>query len=267
MQQNGNRPDDAVSEAIGFTLIFSLVIIGISLVTLYGYPVLLKQQANADQRIMEKNIIVLQNDVKSLCYKSVPFKETSLKIAGGTLNLYNQSNTVQNFEIKKNGATVADLNNPFKPGELRYVTNDQGLVTTIENGAVIFRQYGSGGSTMLAEPRWYIDIDPINDKTTAVIHLVRMDSTETLGASSGASIVRLALNQTTYTEEPLANGDIITVIYTKDPDNDYSTAWQNYLTNTLNFEDLGGGTYRYQVGTNQGGTLVLKYYDILAKSL
>jgi hypothetical protein len=43
---------------------------------MYGYPVLLKQQASADQQIMEKNMIVLQNDIKSLCYKSVPYKET-----------------------------------------------------------------------------------------------------------------------------------------------------------------------------------------------
>jgi hypothetical protein len=55
-----------VSEAIGFILIFSIVIAGIGLVTLYGYPMLLKQQTSANERIMEKNMIVLQNDVKSL---------------------------------------------------------------------------------------------------------------------------------------------------------------------------------------------------------
>ena len=80
-----------VSESIGFLLIFTIVIAGIGLVSLYGYPMLLKQQTSADEQIMEKNMIVLQNDVKSLAYKTVPYKETSLKIGGGALTVYNSS--------------------------------------------------------------------------------------------------------------------------------------------------------------------------------
>ena len=47
------KDEQGVSEAIGFLLIFSLVVVGIGLVSLYGYPVLLQQQVSADQRIME----------------------------------------------------------------------------------------------------------------------------------------------------------------------------------------------------------------------
>ena len=46
-------------------LIFTIVIAGIALVTLYGYPLLLQQQVGAEEKIMEKNMIVLQNDFKS----------------------------------------------------------------------------------------------------------------------------------------------------------------------------------------------------------
>ena len=84
-----------VSESIGFLLIFTIVIAGIGLVTLYGYPMLLKQQTSADEQIMEKNMIVLQNDVKSLTYKTVPYKETSLKIGGGTLTVFSSGYTPQ----------------------------------------------------------------------------------------------------------------------------------------------------------------------------
>ena len=69
-------------------LIFTIILAGIGLVTLYGYPMLMQQQTNADEKIMEKNMIVLQNDIKSLAYKTVPYKETSLKIGGGTLFVY-----------------------------------------------------------------------------------------------------------------------------------------------------------------------------------
>jgi len=72
MEQRDLPDESAASEAIGFVLIFSIVMIGIGLVTMYGYPVLLKQQASADQQIMEKNMIVLQNDITKACRTKRP---------------------------------------------------------------------------------------------------------------------------------------------------------------------------------------------------
>ena len=63
--------DGGVSEVLGFLLIFTIIIAGIGLVTLYGYPMLLQQQSSANEKIMEKNMIVLQNDLKSLSYNMV----------------------------------------------------------------------------------------------------------------------------------------------------------------------------------------------------
>ncbi len=87
--------DSGISESIGFMLIFTIILAGIGLVTLYGYPILMQQQTSADEKIMEKNMIVLQNDMKSLAYKTVPYKETSLKIGGGTLFVYRASTAVE----------------------------------------------------------------------------------------------------------------------------------------------------------------------------
>ena len=64
--ENNKKYESGVSESIGFMLIFTMVIVGIGLVTLYGYPILAKQQVSTDVQIMEKNMIVLQNDIKSI---------------------------------------------------------------------------------------------------------------------------------------------------------------------------------------------------------
>src|SRR5512136_1511675 len=120
MNETSKRNDDGgVSESIGFLLIFTMVIVGIGLVTLYGYPLLLQQQTSADEQIMEKNMIVLQNDMKSLAYKSVPYKETSMKIAGGALTV-NNDNPTHKPELR-----IEDQNgNPWMPinrtGSLMY---------------------------------------------------------------------------------------------------------------------------------------------------
>jgi hypothetical protein len=90
-RQDNLLPDAGVSEAIGFVIIFTIIITGIGLVTLYGYPVLLQQQSTANVQVMEKNMIVLQNDLKSLSYSMDPYTETSMNIGGGALTAYNAS--------------------------------------------------------------------------------------------------------------------------------------------------------------------------------
>src|SRR5512139_3742597 len=132
--------ESGVSESIGFLLIFAIIITGIALVTLYGYPLLLQQQVSADEKIMEKNMIVLQNDIKSLAYKTVPYKETSLKIGSGTLTVYGSgSNPKLRISYTDNNGqllfpTVTDPGE-FDPGELRYESINAQTDISLQNGA------------------------------------------------------------------------------------------------------------------------------------
>ena len=80
-----NMNDDGVSEAIGFILIFTIVVLGITIVTLYGYPLLQKSQIGSDERIMEQNMITLQNDLKILTLSNVPYRDTTMGISGGSI--------------------------------------------------------------------------------------------------------------------------------------------------------------------------------------
>jgi len=271
MRRTITADESAVSESIGFVLIFSLVIVGISLVSLYGYPVLLKQQANADQQIMEKNMIVLQNDLKSLVYKTVPYKETSLKVGGGTMYV---CQTSQSFSIDYGGGPVIDTY-PLagSMGEIRYVSKDEGQVVAIENGAVMYRlpEYAVTGSTMLAEPRWFYD-EPTR---TAVIYMINVSSAEPLSLS-GVGTVQMELVNTSYqvfTRDPSMADPPFYVKYTPnadpDADDDFSAAWKNYITN---LEPKGewmelpadSGRYRLPLSTR---ILVVKAYDVVVHNL
>ena len=83
VENSKNAGDRGVSEVIGFLLIFTIIIAGIGLVTLYGYPMLLQQQSSANERIMEKNLIVLQNDLKSLAYNTRTLLRDLARCRGG----------------------------------------------------------------------------------------------------------------------------------------------------------------------------------------
>ena len=190
MRQNGwsrkNGNERAVSESIGFILVFGIIIAGIALVTLSGYPMLLQQQSSANERIMEKNMIVLQNDVKSLAYKTVPYQETSLNVAGGALTVYNTTYGVNSscFSIYltihtgytiNNDGTYANVTSPLHstPGNLRYESTSAKTGMSLENGAVVKRMIAQTGSTMLAEPRWFYD----TQTNTAMIYLIGFNTT------------------------------------------------------------------------------------------
>jgi hypothetical protein len=259
-----------VSESIGFMLIFTIVIAGIALVTLYGYPLLLKQQVGAEEKIMEKNMIVLQNDMKSLAYKTVPFKETSLKIGGGSLTVHNVSDSPSSLTIGDSAGTIY-VNN-FQPGEMRYESVSAQTDISLQNGAVVLRPRISqgttnNGSTMLADPRWfYDDSDPTNP--TMVINLINI-TRSSLMSKEGIGTVRMTLGNTTYISPPISSGNAVTVVYTPDPSNDYSVAWDNYFMKIPGMAHSGtpglGTAITYTLPPIN--TLVIKTYEVHIESI
>lgn len=240
----------AVSEAIGFIIILGIVMSGIGLVTLYGYPVLVKEQSNTDVRNMERAMIVIQNDMKSLCFKNVPYKETALQVSGGTLEVINSSDSNSMFKI----TTGNTLKVEFSPGALTYRSDRGTEVITLENGAVIRRQEDAAGSAMLAEPRWFYD----NSTGTFVIYLMNITTDERM-AKSGVATVRMSLEDVVTNVSSPPDKEI-TVIYGGDTNNDNSVAWGNYLTGGLGMERSADSADVY---THPGVTrLVIKEYRI-----
>jgi len=269
-----------VSEAIGYIIIFGLVMTGIGLITLYGYPVLMQQESQANIKNMEQTMIVLQNDLKSLTYKLVPYKETTLRVSGGTLTLYPGSLTPQSFSVYR----ASNLGSPElifggtgpgseqnHLGELRFTALKENAVIALENGAVIERREGVTGSYMLAEPRWF------QDSNTLMLNFVSLGNTTASSRSellseTGVGIVRMNHFQTLHwsIDPNPPNGEPIVIKYTPDPANDYSTAWKNFLTKSdgLNMEEWDPVNYPNYYRTRVPITkLVVREYDVIVESI
>ena len=235
---------------------------------LWGYPMLLQQQSSSDEQIMEKNLIVLQNDVKSLAYKTVPYKETSLKVGGGALTVYNTTTpTSSYFSIYDypNGI-VASQSFPliFSLGDIRYVSQSAQTGMSLENGAVVKRMLAQTGSTMLAEPRWFYD----SQTNTAVIYLIGFNTTDVM-ALSGVGTVKMQLDQTktNSTSYPIPAGDTIYLKYTPNTNADYSTAWGNYFKNTLGLSGPNATQWYSFPSMTVQQQLVINRYEIKINSV
>jgi hypothetical protein len=263
------RGSEGVSESIGFILIFMIVTVGIGLVTLYGYPLLLAQQVSTDEKIMEKNMIVLQNDLKGITYKTVPYKETSMKIGGGLLTVYNSSSTPATSIIRIYDSSH-DYVSSFSPGDLRYTSDSSGTDISLQDGAVVTRSHTEPGSYMLAEPRWFYD----GQTNTMVISLISINSTGLL-SKDGIGTVQMARGETGYQYTDGIATDLY-LDFTPDPTpvaaQDYRTAWDNYFVNTLTMERISAPdaptvTYRLPTKTSPPARLVVKTFDVIIKSL
>lgn len=261
---NNKKRDNAVSESIGFIIIFGIMMTGIALVTLYGYPALLSQQANANIRNMERNMIALQTDINSLTVKNVPYKETALQVSGGTLSVTRPSDMSQKFTI----TDITDSNtiiNDFIPGDLVYRCDDGNTVVSLENGAVHKRYWSDlTGSTVISYPRWFYD------SGTLLIYLIQVNADSSL-AQTGIGNVQMkvsSLPSYSYsTPSPWASpGHTIQVQYHPNIQSNYKRAWKNYFTTfPENQYPESGSDAILEIDGVQ--TLVIKSYNVQILSL
>jgi hypothetical protein len=248
--------DSAVSEVVGFIIIFGIMLTGIGLITMYGYPMLMEQQQNTNIRNMERNMIVLQNDLKSLTYKNVPYQETTLQVAGGTLSV-NPGALTSSFAVHIKGYP-----DPVIPplGEIHYDSQDGTTTISLENGAVHTRLWSSNGSAMLSEPRWFYD----PSTKTFVMTFISIDSSNYL-AQTGIGTVRMKLIDANEQEYPITTGDDVTITYNPDIKNDYHIAWNNYFASPeLAMHESSPGTFSPDTDAEK---LVIKTYKVEVLSL
>lgn len=255
--------DSAVSEAVGFIIIFGIMLTGIGLVTVYGYPVLVQEQQNSNIRNMERNMIVLQSDFNSLTIKSIPYKETMMQVAGGTLMVAKEPNPAwPYFEVTKDGATSLLK---FYPGELKYTSDNGDAVIVTENGAVHKRYYSSpGGSVMISEPRWFYD-EPTQ---TFVMSFIRVNASNNL-AQTGIGTVSMKIVDSNEKIEDVPPGSTISVQYTANPEDNYNVAWRNYFNKPelkMTPEIITGFNLTYKLDANVK-QLVIKTYNVTILSI
>ncbi|KAF1077931.1 hypothetical protein [Methanogenium sp. MK-MG] len=226
------KDESGVSEAIGFILIFTIVILGISIVTLYGYPVLADAKISSDEKIMEQNMIVLQNDIKILTRNNVPYRDTTIGVSGGSIFVTNSTTSGneggEHFTLTYfNTSSGAMETTEYYPGSLEFVSGEGTAVVSVSNGAVVKRQQDQDGSSMISNPRWFYD----ETEGTLVIFMTSITSPQEMTLGGIGTIQMAMLDAPEIHDFKYAPGTPeVKIEYFPDLDDDYSRAWENYLT-------------------------------------
>ncbi|QZP37778.1 DUF7289 family protein [Halobaculum magnesiiphilum] len=233
----------AQSDAIGFVLVFSLIVLTVGTVYAAGYPALEEFRTGEQLENMERAFDVLDDNLDDLSREGAPSRATEIKLNGGTLAV-NGSTTITVNATTPNPArgenfTVSDESTP--------ITYSEGDTTVASAHGAVFRQDGDA-AVMRSEPGWVIDDDH------ALIPLVVTDRTGDRVAFGGSSTV-LIRGQVTgrgIAGKVAAGDDDDDVTVTVTVESPRADAWKRYFesegfTAVDDDPDDGEVTYRFEV--------------------
>lgn len=202
----GNK--DAVSEVVGFILIFGMVVLAAGIIYAFGYPVL---QANMESSVFEsseQSFVVLQSHIKAVAFEQTPVRTMKLKLQSATLSHTNESFIRLNY---------GGNNTTIPLGRIEYLQGRKKLV--YECGGV-FKSYPDGPNVLVSDPSVYSGTVAGDDVVS--IGIVSLKGNY---GSAAEGLVTLAMkhNSSTLIRDATPTTLILTVNSTVAP------VWRDYL--------------------------------------
>ncbi|QZX99603.1 DUF7289 family protein [Halobaculum rubrum] len=232
----------AQSDALGFVLVFSLIVLTVGTVYAAGYPALEEFRTDEQLENMERAFDVLDDNLDDLAREGAPSRATEIKLNGGRLAV-NGSTTIT---VNATTTDAVEGANFTVAGESTPITYSQGDTTIVSAHGAVLRQDGEA-AFMRSTPGWVID------DGHALIPLVVTDRTGDRVAFAGSSTV-LIRGQVTGrgVADELASGagdDVTVTVTVASPRAD---AWKRYFeaegfTAVDSDPDDGEVTYRFEV--------------------
>lgn len=203
-----NRKDSAVSETVGYILMFSIVILSMSFIYTMGYPVFQKNIEASVFENAEQSFIVLQSHMKRVAFDQAPVKVMKIKLHSSTISIDNSSSIVISYD---NNSFSYDI------GKIEF-SKDENLLA-YENGGV-WKQNSPSEVLMVSQPPIYTGrVNNVNTTTMAIVRIKGYHST----AGSGIASISMKHNNSSI----ITPDDPVNVIV--QINSIYATQWAKYL--------------------------------------
>lgn len=168
-----NRKDSAVSETVGYILMFSIVILSMSFIYTMGYPVLQKNIEASVFENAEQSFIVLQSHMKRVAFDQAPVKMIKIKLHSSAISLNNGSSIIVSYD---NDSFSHDM------GKIEFMKDEKLLA--FENGGV-WKQNSPSEVLMVSQPPIYTGkVDNVNTTTISITSINGHHSTAGSGIAS-----------------------------------------------------------------------------------
>lgn len=206
-----DRRNAAVSETLGYILLFGIVTLSMGVIYAIGYPAL---QSNIDANIFEsaeQNFIVLQSNMDRVAFDQTPVKVLKLKLQSSAIAVNNESSMTITY-----GANPPEV---IHTGEIQFQKDSKTL--TYEMGGV-FKKYPREATVMVSKPPIYSS--EINGVDVMTIGLVSVKGNSYI-SGKGIATVTLQHNSSNMSMSTAPTDVEVTI------KSAHATKWEEYLEN------------------------------------
>lgn len=203
--------EEAVSEIIGFIIIFGIVVTSIGIVYANAVPQLQESREVENVQNAERAFSVLQNNIDDVAVRQAPSRSTQIRLQGSSIDIRRLDSYI-NITVHPKSGTPFFMDANYS--SIVY-TNTNDLRIVYENGAV-FRSIRDGGSGMTYKPNWRINSREV------VLPII---DTRGEGQVSGTSTVLLRAEDAGLAEKNVTQVDEVNITI-KSPRAD---GWEIYM--------------------------------------
>lgn len=220
--KTGTMNELAVSETLGYIIIFGVVVAGIAMVFLIGSQIIDSTQESASFQSIEQSFNVVGSDIRSTAFQESPMMTTRIKIDYGTIFMLPENVSGSEVMVLDSSGSII---NKTPLGVLTFNSADYGKSITLENGALV-KMFGGNstyGSIMSLQPRIFYS----NSTKTLMVTLINLKG-DYKGYTGGIDNI-----QSQYLDSSISSQTLATPVLKFNVRSNYTGAWNDYFMNTL----------------------------------
>lgn len=211
--------DRAVTEVLGFVMVFALIVSTVGIVYMGGMSALTDTRDTERLNNAERAFDVLADNFQQLGRGEAPSRATEIRIADGQLS------TTRNYPLLTNRTGDPDGETRLNPVAIEYSTGGAERIV-YESGAVI-RTSGDGSGVMLREPDLLFD-----ESRTVLRYIEPRGSAQAIGGTTTVHV--RALITTVETLDAGTPGEPVRIrLHTA---SDRADIWEEYFESELDWE-------------------------------
>ena len=212
------KSESAVSEVVGFILVFSIIMLAIGVIYAVGYPSIQSSKENTQFQNMEQSFMVLQSNINTVAFGQAPVRTLKTSLGGGSLTVY----------PSKGSITISPGDWSVPIGAIEYEKNGRSIAY---EGGGVWEKYPAGAAIKLSEPRIFVHNTSTGNRSVfvSIINISSEIGISSVGGEGAASVVA----RFNRSSSPYINSTSVPYTVTITVTSDYADAWGRYFNETL----------------------------------
>ncbi|MCK4476659.1 MAG: hypothetical protein KAU16_08025 [Methanophagales archaeon] len=218
------KSESAVSEVVGFILVFSIIMLAIGVIYAVGYPSIQSSKESTQFQNMEQSFMVLQSDIKTVAFDQAPVKTLKTSLGGGSLTVYPDAGWIDVSTTAGGGYVIRNVT----IGAIEYEKSGRSIAY---EGGGVWEKYPAGAAIKLSEPRIFVHNTSTGNRSVfvSIINISSEIGISSVGGEGAASVVA----RFNRSSSPYINSTSVPYTVTITVTSDYADAWGRYFNETL----------------------------------